>query len=440
VITATENYGTMAEDLEGGNLRYQYIAEGGTNTTNAEKAWHFYFGGLNSGFMYYGKAEDMEVKPSLTGNIAIDFAQRVINANPGIDRTAPAVFIPQRFPYNPGSSGFGPITGYKKVNYASDFHVWTYAYDVSGLNSVNLKYRIDADGTLPVGFSHNKVYAGGSDVGTWESIEMTRQPMAADPTTDSQLNFFIQPTAKADLCFAEIKGFKDKLIDYFVEAVDSKGNIFRTPIQHVYVGAGDSGGTVNPNPNPNPITVKFKKPTEWGGSGVNIWAWNDNGNLFNSWPGQAMTDLGNGWYSYSFDQTIWKINVIFSKNGSPQTVDIMDVAQSTCYQAAGLSGSKLTVTAVDCAPTDIENIQSKLKIAVYPQPVNERFVMELPNIADKGAFELTVTDLNAKVLMQRTFSGHRLVVERGNLTSGLYILKVVSQTTGQSFSTKLSLK
>lgn len=440
VITATENFVTMAEDLEGGNLRYQYIAEGGTNATNAEKAWHFYFGGLNSGFMYYGKAEDMEVKPSMTGNIAIDYAQRVINANSGIDNTAPAVFIPQRFPYNPGSSGFGPITGYKKVNYASDFHVWTYAYDVSGLKSVKLKYRIDADGTIPAGFSHNKIYAGGSEVGAWETIEMIRQPMAADPTTDSQLNFFILPAAKADLCFAEIKGFKDKLIDYYVEAVDSKDNVFRTPIQHVYVGSGDSGGTVNPNPNPNPITVKFKKPAEWGSSGVNIWAWNDKGNLFNNWPGQTMTDLGNGWYAYTFDQTIWNINVIFSKNGSPQTVDIMDVAQSTCYQTAGLSGGKLTVTVVDCAPTAIEEIAPELKIAVYPQPVDERFVVELPNIADRGEFAMLITDLNAKVLMQRTFRGHRFIVERGNLTSGLYIVKVVSQSTGQNFSAKLSLK
>ena len=135
----------MAEDLEGNNLRIQYIADGGSAATNAEKAWHFYFGGLNSGFMYYGKAEDMEVKPSLTGNIAIDYALKVIQANPGTDNTAPSVLIPQRFPYNPGSTGFGPTTGYKKVNYSSDFHVWTYAYDVNGLSSVKLKYRTDKD-------------------------------------------------------------------------------------------------------------------------------------------------------------------------------------------------------------------------------------------------------------------------------------------------------
>jgi len=50
----------------------------------------------------------------MTGNIAIDYAKNTINANPNVDNTAPSVFIPQRYPYNPGSVGFGPTTGYKK--------------------------------------------------------------------------------------------------------------------------------------------------------------------------------------------------------------------------------------------------------------------------------------------------------------------------------------
>ena len=32
----------------------------------------------------------------------------------------------------------------------SDFEVWTYAYDVSGLSNVTLKWRVDADGNNPL--------------------------------------------------------------------------------------------------------------------------------------------------------------------------------------------------------------------------------------------------------------------------------------------------
>jgi len=283
VITATENYVIMAEDIEGGNLRIDKITDGGSSATNAEKAWHFYFGGLNSGFMYYGKAEDMEVKSSMTGNIAIDYAKNTINANPNVDNTAPSVFIPQRYPYNPGSVGFGPTTGYKKVNYSRDFHIWTFAYDVNGISSITLKYRTDYDGLNPLESIQNDTYTGGTEVSPWTEIAMNRRPMAADPSSDAELNFFILPQAKADLCYAEITGLKDTLVDYFVEAIDIKGNIFRSPIQHVYVGAGDgdSGGGISGNVTWNPttpnttnsITISCKDATaasklHWGVNGT----------------------------------------------------------------------------------------------------------------------------------------------------------------------------
>lgn len=660
VITATENYVTMAEDLEGGNLRIQYIADGGTSATNAEKAWHFYFGGLNSGFMYYGEAEDMEVKQSLTGNIAINYAQNVINAHSGVDNTPPSVFIPQRYPYNPGSVGFGPTTSYKKVNYPSDFTVWTYAYDVSGLSSVTLKYRTDLTGSHSATDIQHQTYAGGAKLSSWQDIAMTRRPMAADPTNDSQLNFFILPQAKADLCYASIVGLKDTLVDYYVEAVDTKGNIFRSPIQHVYVsdGTGMNGGisgnvswtpttpttvnsititcknatsasflhwgvnattssgawttpnavyqpagtvtstggavetpftqvngnwqvTIGPFNNPaqavstvnfvinlgsnawdnnsgsnylitvspvatnNPtgqninktlttnqsytfttadfgfssplsntfkgikvltvptngslvinntpvttnqlvtdvtqlvymasttsgsftyqiidsadlvsdatytatftvgnvtkaITVSFQKPSDWGTSGVYLYAWTGTSTaIAGAWPGTAMTDNGNSWYSYTFASSVSNVNVIFSKNGSPQTVDITGVTQSTCYQSSGLSGSKLTVSTATCPTSEVEVSQSVLKAIVYPQPASSRFVVELPNSGNVEQFTLNILDLNGKILRKEVFRGSNMVVERGSLKAGLYVLQITGEKTGLEFTVKLAIK
>jgi hypothetical protein len=65
------------------------------------------------------------------------------------------------------------------------------------------------------------------------------------------------PTAIADQYYADITGVRSRLVDYFVEAVDSRGNTRRSPIQHVWVGdgtgaGGGSGGgdvvTVTPTP------------------------------------------------------------------------------------------------------------------------------------------------------------------------------------------------
>ena len=652
VLTAAENYVTMAEDLEGGNLRIQYVTEGGTMATNAEKAWHFYMGGLNSGFMYYGTSEDMIVKESLAGNNAIDYANKVISSKIGIDNTPPSVFIPQRFPYNPGDNIFGALSGYKKVAVSSDFDVWTYAYDVSGLASVTLKYRTDFDGKVS---ADNKIYSGGSGVTTWFSKEMTRQPMAAAPSSLTA-SIFITPKAKADLCYAEIKGLKDTLVDYYVEAVDTKGNVYKSPIQHVYVGASNGGGgtstdvnwtpttptttntititskvataasylhwginangsawtipnavyqpagtvavtgavetpftlvngvwqvilgpfnnpaqavssinfvlkhgstwdnnggsnyqiTVTPVSTNNPlgqnvsktlnagqsytfavsdfgfsspvsntfkgikvltvptagslvlnnspvttnqiitslsqliytagsstgtftfqiidsadllsdaiytatftvgtviptgITVSFKKPTDWGTTGASVYAWTGTSTaVTGSWPGTAMTDIGNGWYSYTFASTISTVNVIFSKAGSPQTVDITGVTLSTCYQTSGLSGSKLTVSTTTCPTSAVETPQALLKALVYPQPATNTFIVEIPNIDEQEKFNMKILDLSGNEVRSESFRGNTATFERANLKQGLYIVHITGIRSGSVFSSKLLIK
>jgi len=537
VITATENYVTMAEDLEGGSLRIQYIVEGGTSATNAEKAWHFYMGGLNSGFMYYGKAEDMEVKESLSGNIAINYAKKVIDANPGIDNTPPTVFIPQRFPYNPGAVGFGPTTSYTKVTYPSDFDVWTFAYDVSGLSSVTLKYRTDSDGKVTM---ENKTYAGGSSVSSWHNIAMTRQPMAPDPTNDPDLNFFILPQAKADLCYASITGMNNQLVDYYVEAVDTKGNVYKSPIQHVFVGpanvvknptgqnivksltnkgqtynfsvsdfgfcspigntfkgikiaslpsagslqVGTEAATVGQlvtdvsqlvytadsiassftftlvdssdllslinytatinvgNSSIGGITVSFKKPDTW--SSVYFYAWTGTSTAqLGAWPGTAITADSNGWCSYTFNSAITSVNLVFNNGNGTQSVDVTGITSTTCYQQDATSGSKITVKTIDCnkkLAAGILTPHNLLKIMIYPQPAITCFVVELPNISDYENFNLQIVDLNGKEVRRETFSGNSVVIERGNIPQGLFILHIVGNNSGLEFNAKLLLK
>jgi uncharacterized protein YjdB len=236
VITAVENYVTTAEDLAGG-VRIDKCTDPDATATDAEKAWHFYFTTLNSGYMYYGKADDMEVKQTVGGNHAIEYAKAVINAHPGVDNTAPGIFNPQRFPYNPGGKGFGPLFGYKLTQMPSDFDVWTYVYDVSGVSTATLKYRTDKNGANDPATNDNETYAGGAGVNAWNSVSMTKKVSATgNVPNDPQINFFILPQAIADLYYAPITGLSNVLVDYYVEAVDTKGNVAKSAIQHVYVG------------------------------------------------------------------------------------------------------------------------------------------------------------------------------------------------------------
>lgn len=49
----------------------------------------------------------------------------------------------------------------------SDFWVWTYAYDVSGITNVSLLVRVD--GTNPPTGDQFKTYAGGPLTGAWQT-------------------------------------------------------------------------------------------------------------------------------------------------------------------------------------------------------------------------------------------------------------------------------
>ena len=242
VIVAAENRVQMAEDLTGTLNIADMVAPAATSPL-AAKAWHYLLPGCASDFMYYGTALDMEVKQTLAANLATGFADQVIEAHPGTDFTKPTVFIPQRYPYNPGGIGFGPNYNYQQHQNPSNFFVWTFAYDVSGIQDIVLKYRLDNDGINPVETFENDIYNCTPGVSDWISLPMTYRAFpTGNVTNNPDIDFFILPDYIAGEYYAEITGLSEKLVDYFVEAVDIKGNLTRTPIQHVYVGQENSGG------------------------------------------------------------------------------------------------------------------------------------------------------------------------------------------------------
>ena len=236
-----------------------------TSPNYVERAWHVYLAGLDSGFNYYGGlGNDDEVKPSLAVSRAVALLQSHVLTNLVNDRTPPTVFKPQRFPWNPGgwtfgwfnNSGSGTNAAFKK-KMPSDFYIWTHAFDVSGITNVTLKVRMDLDGVNTLANNQNEVYADGADVGSWASIAMTKRALPKTRTdlnaaaNNSQIDYFITPPTNgvADYYFAKIAdasvpGFRNKLLDYYIEAWDARGNVSRSDIQHVFVESDGQSGSI----------------------------------------------------------------------------------------------------------------------------------------------------------------------------------------------------
>ena len=215
VITAASNIVKTAEQIN-------------PSSNDVKAAWDYLTMGETSCYWYWDGAENgfWDGHPTRASNLAVGKAVNIVGS--GQDLTPPSIYHPQRKPYNPGGTEWGKTQ-------SSDFNVWTYVFDISGLTSVKLKYRTNKEGINLLNSKHNQTYAGGSDVNAWQEVTMTKKVIPS-------LTVGVTPTYKADEYSAEIKGLKDVLVDYYVEATDAKGNIARSIICHVWVGKSSSGG------------------------------------------------------------------------------------------------------------------------------------------------------------------------------------------------------
>lgn len=110
--------------------------------------------------------------------------------------------------------------------------------------------------------------------------------------------------------------------------------------------------TVNGN---SSFTVNFYKPNNWD-TGIKIYWWGASpaGTLDDaSWPGVNMTNLGNGWYSYTFSN-IMDTNLIFN-DGSAQTANLsrnkMGWYQNNIWYDNNPGTTTTAVSGVSLSPT-----------------------------------------------------------------------------------------
>lgn len=71
----------------------------------------------------------------------------------------------------------------------------------------------------------------------------------------------------------------------------------------------------------NGVTVYFHNTVNW--KQVYCYTWQGTSATGKAWPGTEMTNLGNGWYSFTYTGTK-ALNVVFNDNGKPKTNQTAD--------------------------------------------------------------------------------------------------------------------
>jgi hypothetical protein len=102
------------------------------------------------------------------------------------------------------------------------------------------------------------------------------------------------------------------------------------------------------------------------------------------------------------------------------------------YKAGGFV-AKLTTKSSGTTITILSH--ESVDCAFYPNPVINQANLRLANYAN---YNISVFDLSGKQVLTTSFSGNNYTFDRGNLSSGTYLLKVSG--SGQSYSKKIVLK
>jgi hypothetical protein len=455
VLVAAENHVLTAEDLEGG-VDIADVVNPSAGSSLSERAWHHILPGYTSGYMYYGQSLDMEVKQTLACNLAVELADQAIEGHLSSEQTPPSVFIPQRYPYNPGGEGFGPTYGYQVHQNSADFTVWTFAYDVAGMQSVTLKYRTDNDGNNPLNNHDNETYAGGTSVGAWQSVDMTFKDFpAGNVYNNPDIDFFIIPEYIADLYYGEITGLSEVLVDYYVEATDVNGNVFKTPLQHVYVGeynGGGGGGYEGVYWEPevptteDVITLTITDATQggklhWGvTTGGDTWQtphnsyWPDGSYLFNG-SGPAIESTLSGPNSNQ------ELTITLGPFNQPEQ-DVSAVNFVIHYDDDtwdNNNGMDYSITINE--PTGTFDLQkNEHKFRVFPNPAGEVVNFELTNASDKDDFMLRIQTLTGATIHSQPLTSGKLSLQTEKWQPGFYTAVLINKDTGIKYASTFIIR
>lgn len=241
VLTAALNW-VLTARANDANFDMADVQQPSASSSAAEIAAHYLLPAGNSGYEYYGTVSDMPLKVPLACNAAVTWADWALgNASQPIDNVPPSVFTLQRLPYNPGACECGCLWNFNCLAMNNSFFVYTYVADYSGVARVTLHVRVDEDGVDSIADHANDVYEphahGLAGVGPWANVTMQvfDMPAGGNPYNVSGL-LSMDARETADRYFALVSGYTNTLLDYYVSAVDERGNVANSPIFHVWIG------------------------------------------------------------------------------------------------------------------------------------------------------------------------------------------------------------
>jgi hypothetical protein len=90
---------------------------------------------------------------------------------------------------------------------------------------------------------------------------------------------------------------------------------------------------------------------------------------------------------------------------------------------------------------EVQDPQKQIsRLIIYPQPATDRFTVNIPDALSQTRFKLYLFNPDGTQAFQTVFSGVNAIINRDNLSSGIYLAVVIDEGSGRKYSAKLVLK
>ncbi len=186
------------------------------------------------------------------------------------------------------------------------------------------------------------------------------------------------------------------------------------------------------------LTVYFKSDS-FSNPEVYFWAATPSG-ATTSWPGESMTAVGNGWYSYTLSNTDCS-NLIFSNNGNSQTPDLNRCSNGWYYNGVWYNDNPDTLQARN-ASFEMQKVFDS--ISIYPNAINDNSVVRISNSIDASDLKIELISVygSSQTIVNKNIGvgnyQFKINASQKQLASGIYFCKI--SINGESTIKKLIKK
>jgi hypothetical protein len=133
--------------------------------------------------------------------------------------------------------------------------------------------------------------------------------------------------------------------------------------------------------------------------------------------------------SAMLSDTISAHSYLWSNGATTQSIKVKQTGSytvtATNTQGCKTTSSPILITVEVCA--SVQNIYSSDIMDIYPNPFSESLTVQIKNANGETNYKFVIYNLMGQEVLKSTINHEKTIIQRGNLSPGIFIYKIESQ-------------